>query len=49
VARAAGVPIKDIQDLLGHADIRTTKDMYTHVEIEPPRNSMNKLSDYLAN
>lgn len=47
MARGAGVPIEDIQDLLGHADISTTKSMYTHVEIEPLRNSMKKLTDYL--
>jgi len=47
MARAAGVPMEDIQDLLGHADISTTKNMYTHVEIEPLRDSMKKLTDYL--
>jgi len=49
MARASGVPIEDIQDLLGHADISTTKSMYTHVEIEPLRTSINKFTDYLAN
>jgi len=47
MARAAGVPMEDIQDLLGHADISTTKNMYTHVEIGPLRDSMKKLTDYL--
>jgi integrase len=47
MARAAGVPMEDIQDLLGHADISTTKNMYTHVEIEPLRESIKKLTDYL--
>jgi len=40
--------MEDIQDLLGHADISTTKNMYTHVEIEPFRDSMKKLTDYLS-
>jgi len=48
MARGAGVPMEDIQDLLGHADISTTKNMYTHVEIEPLRDSMKKLTDYLS-
>ena len=39
--------MEDIQDLLGHADISTTKNMYTHVEIEPLRESIKKLTDYL--
>ena len=48
MARAAGVPMEDIQDLLGHADISTTKNMYTHVEIEPLRKSVDKLTDYMG-
>jgi len=48
MARGAGVPMEDIQDLLGHADISTTKNMYTHVEIEPLRDSIKKLTDYLS-
>jgi len=37
----------DVQDLLGHADISTTKKMYTHVEIEPLRKAMDMLVDYM--
>ncbi len=48
MARAAGVPMEDIQDLLGHADISTTKNMYTHVEIEPLRKSVDKLTEYMG-
>jgi len=40
--------MEDIQDLLGHTDIVTTKNMYTHVEIEPLRESVKKLTDYLV-
>lgn len=47
MARAAGAPMEDIQDLLGHADISTTKNMYTHVELEPLRDSIKKLTQYL--
>lgn len=47
MCRAAGMEIADIQDLLGHADISTTKNMYTHVEIEPLRKAMDKFTAYL--
>jgi len=36
----------DVQDLLGYAYISTTKKMYTHVEIEPLRKTMDMLVDY---
>jgi len=48
MARAAGIPLEDLQDLLGHADISTTKNMYVHIEIEPLRKSMSKLEEYYA-
>jgi integrase len=48
MARAAGVPLADIQDLLGHADISTTKSMYTHVEIEPLKKSIDLFTSYLS-
>lgn len=48
MCRAAGMEIADIQDLLGHADISTTKNMYTHVEIEPLRKAMDKFTEYLG-
>jgi integrase len=47
MCRAAGMELADIQDLLGHADISTTKKMYTHIEIETLRRSMDKLTEYL--
>lgn len=47
MARGAGMNIEDIQDLLGHADISTTKNMYTHIEIEPLQKAMNKLEKYM--
>jgi len=48
MCRAAGMEIADIQDMLGHADISTTKNMYTHVEIEPLRKAMDKFTEYLG-
>lgn len=47
MCRGAEINMEDIQDLLGHADISTTKKMYTHVEIEPLKRAMDKLSQYL--
>ena|GEM_PF-4121813 len=47
MCRAAGMNLGDVQDLLGHADISTTKKMYTHVEIEPLRKAMDMLVDYM--
>lgn len=47
MCRSAGMKIEDIQDLLGHADISTTKNMYTHIEIEPLRKAMDQFTQYL--
>lgn len=47
MCRAAGLSISDVQDLLGHADISTTKKLYTHVEIEPLKKAMDKFMEYL--
>ncbi|MFZ2538496.1 MAG: tyrosine-type recombinase/integrase [Oscillospiraceae bacterium] len=47
MCRAAGMDLADIQYLLGHADISTTKKMYTHIEIEPLRKAMDKLTEYM--
>jgi integrase len=49
MCRGAGMSIEDIQDLLGHADISTTKTMYTHIEIEPLKKAMSKLEEYMSN
>lgn len=48
MCRAAGMKLEDVQDLLGHADISTTKKMYTHIEIEPLKRAMDKFTEYLG-
>jgi integrase len=48
MCRAAGMEIADIQDLLGHADISTTKNMYTHIEIDTLKKAMDKFTQYLG-
>lgn len=47
MCRAAGMDLSSVQDLLGHADISTTKRMYTHVEIEPLRKAMEMFTDFM--
>ena len=47
MCRGAGMNIEDIQDLLGHADISTTKNMYTHIEIETLKKAMSKFEEYM--
>ena len=47
MCRAAGMELADIQDLLGHADISTTKKMYAHIELETLRKSMDKFTEYM--
>lgn len=37
--------IKELQEILGHSDVRTTLTSYVHPQIEALRNSMNGLSD----
>lgn len=43
----AGVPVKAAQYFLGHADIRVTLDLYTHLSKEREAASRNKMVEYL--
>jgi integrase len=43
----AGVDVLTARDQLGHADIKTTLGIYTHLDKIYKRKSMNKLDDYL--
>lgn len=36
------------RDQLGHADIKTTLEIYTHLDKIYKRNSMDKLSEYIS-
>jgi len=45
----AGVDILNAKEQLGHADIKTTLDIYTHLDAQYKRKSMNKLDDFLGN
>lgn len=44
----AGVSLKAVSELLGHADIRTTADCYGHVTETASRKAMNTLSEALG-
>jgi Site-specific recombinase XerD len=45
-AYANGVALKDIQEWLGHSDIRTTSNIYTHLDYNSKVASANKILDY---
>lgn len=42
----AGIDEKDAQGLLGHADIKTTKNIYTHIREARKESTAQKLNDY---
>lgn len=43
----AGISMQDIKDRLGHASIKTTMDIYTHLPKKRREKTMNKFSDYM--
>ena len=43
----SGMNVKVVQDVLGHSDIRTTLDVYTHITKELQDMAMDDLSRYL--
>lgn len=43
----AGVDILTAKEQLGHANISTTLEIYTHLDKQFKRKSMNKLDNYL--
>ncbi|WP_328824168.1 site-specific integrase [Metabacillus schmidteae] len=44
---AAGASIKDVQTQLGHTDIKTTMDIYTHVTDEAKEKTAEKFQKYM--
>lgn len=44
---AAGASIKEVQERLGHEDVKTTMDIYTHVTDQQNQEAVNKLVNYL--
>ena len=44
---AKGVPMKVVQDVLGHTQLSTTADIYTHVMPELQRDASEKVAEVL--
>ena len=44
----AGVDLLTAKEQLGHSDIKTTLEIYTHLDHQFKRKSMKKLDDYLS-
>ena len=45
----AGAKIKEVQDRLGHSDIKTTMDIYAHVTKQAKEDAILKFDNYLKN
>lgn len=45
---SAGVSIPEVQDRLGHADVKTTIDVYNHVYQQDKQNALNRFMDYMT-
>ena len=45
---AKGIPMKEIQDLLGHSTYSTTANIYAHLEKDTKNKSANVLSNTLT-
>ena len=44
----AGVGLKEVQDRLGHSDIKTTMNIYAHVSKQAKNGAVNKLETYMT-
>lgn len=44
-----GLSMKEIQVWLGHSDISTTMNIYSHVDIEMKQNAANKINELFKN
>lgn len=44
----AGIDVKDAQDILGHASIQVTRDIYTHIRQQRREATAEKLNTYLT-
>jgi integrase len=45
ILKMAGVPDQAIQNLLGHASVRTTQEIYTHLTTEGQRQAAAKIDE----
>lgn len=44
----AGVQLKEVQERLGHANIQTTLDIYTHVTARQKEKTAHKFAEFMA-
>lgn len=44
----AGINEKDAQEIMGHADISTTRNIYTHIREARQKRSVSKIEEYIA-
>lgn len=44
----SGVPMKDVQERLGHSDIQTTMNIYTHLTENSRENSAKLFANYVG-
>ncbi|WP_419957317.1 tyrosine-type recombinase/integrase [Psychrobacillus psychrotolerans] len=45
----AGASIKEVQDRLGHSDVKTTMSIYAHVSEKAKAEAVEKFENYLNN
>ncbi len=45
---AHGVRLEEVSEIIGHASIRVTKDVYGHLEPERLREATGKMGDFLS-
>ncbi|MDL2225826.1 tyrosine-type recombinase/integrase [Eubacteriales bacterium OttesenSCG-928-M02] len=48
-ALEAGVPIKVVSNILGHAGVQITMDTYSHVLPNVEHEAMEQIADYITN
>lgn len=44
----AGIDLKTAKNLLGHADVQTTLNIYTHLEKEISQNTFDKINNFVS-
>ena len=47
-ALEAGVPAKVVSEILGHASVGITLDLYSHVSLDTKRDAINRINAYVA-
>jgi integrase len=45
---SSGIPMKTVQEILGHGDIRTTMNIYGHVLPSTPQDAMDDMDEWFG-